>query len=452
MKQIAHRAALAALVVLAACSDGGGVTLPPADPAPAAPLAAVSCTASVGEGRVQCGDVSGPAGIRARIIGGQHVNVLVSSANAAYDSAKQEFSFDVNVQNLLVQRMGSDGVTVAGLKVFFASGPNTTSGEGVGTVANADGMDAFTGSLQPYFHYPEALGPQAVSAARHWVLSIPKTVKTFAFTLYISAPLVPVIVFEMWPGGNYDVYRMGIDGNDLVKLSTSAASDATPTVAQGTVVFSSYRNGNAELYSVPLAGGAETRLTTSTTVQETSPALSPDGTKLAWVAGSGSGLSKVWTGSATATGGSAAAGGFADGIQSSPNWASSTRLAFTMANASSADVYDLTLGGAPTLLAGGSTAEVEPAWSPDGSTVAFASNRTGDTDLYLLNVGTGVVTRLTTRSGSDGAPTWLADGRIVFTCITGVQFHLCLVDPASPGTVTTIPTPNEADHAWAVRF
>ncbi|MFL5539064.1 MAG: hypothetical protein ACJ8J0_08730, partial [Longimicrobiaceae bacterium] len=61
MKHIVSRGALAALAVLAACSEQGGVTLPPASPEPAAPLAAISCTATVGEGRVQCADASGPA-------------------------------------------------------------------------------------------------------------------------------------------------------------------------------------------------------------------------------------------------------------------------------------------------------------------------------------------------------------------------------------------------------
>jgi TolB protein len=245
---------------------------------------------------------------------------------------------------------------------------------------------------------------------------------------------------------------MGIDGNDLLKLSTSLLTDSDPTVAQGKVVFTSFRDGNAELYSVPIAGGTQTRLTTSTGTSETAPALSPDGTKLAWTAGPSGGITKIWTGSATATGATQAVPGHADAIQSSASWTSSTRLAFTMADASSADIYDLTLGGAATLLAGGSFADVEPAWSPDGSRIAFASNRSGDTELYLLNVGTGTVTRLTTRTGSDGAPTWLADGRIVFTCIQGTQFRLCLVDPAAPATIITIPTTGAADHASAVLF
>jgi TolB protein len=277
-------------------------------------------------------------------------------------------------------------------------------------------------------------------------------VNTFAFTLYVATPLVPAIVVEMWPGGNHDVFRMGIDGNDVVQLSNSLSNDAYPTVAQGKVVFSSFRDGNGELYSVPLAGGTQTRLTTTPGLNESSPALSPDGTKLAWVQGASGAITKVWSGSATATGAAAVAPSFTDAIQSSPSWASATRLAFTMANASSADIYDLTLGGTATLLAGSTSADVEPAYSPDGSTVVFASNRTGDTELYLVNVGTKVTTRLTTRTGSDGAPTWLADGRIVFTCVTGVQFHLCLVDPAAPGTIVPITTPYQADHASAVRF
>lgn len=451
-------ASAAVLMALAACSDGGMLTAP-ADPRtpPPGTLAAIPCTVSVHEGTVSCSGGTGdtaPRGLRAdRIIGGQRVNVLLQSTNTSYDSTTQVLSTDVTVQNLLAQRMGSDGTTVSGVKVFFASAPYTTAGTGLVEVANGDGYDVFTASSQPYFVYPGGLAPQAVSAPRHWQFSVPKSVVTFAFTLYVATPVVPAIVFEMAPGGNRDVYRMGIDGNDLVKLTTSVLSDASPTVAHDTVVFTSFRDGNAELYSVPLKGGAETRLTTSTGINETAPSLSPDGKRLAWVRGAPGAITKVWAGKTNATGGAAVVvPAQADAIESSPSWADSTKLAFAVAAASSSDIYGLTLGGTATLLAGGDRAEVEPAWSPNGTQVAFASNRTGDTELYLLNVGSGVVTRLTTRTGSDGAPSWLKDGRIVYTCIQGSQFRLCLVDPANPAGAAIIPTPYQADHASAVRF
>ena len=448
----AHAAtAAAALLALAACSDGLPTQPDPRTPPPGT-LAAIPCAVDVRAGTVACTGAPGAGALRAdRIFGGQRVNVTLTSSNVVYDSVAQVLTFDVTVQNLLVQRMGSDGVTAGGVKVFFASGPTTTEGSGLVEVAEADGSGVFTASGQAYYAYPAALGPDSVSAPRQWKFNVPKSATKFGFSVYVAAPLVPAIVFEMAPGGNRDIYRMGIDGKDLTRLTTSSATDLTPTVSQGRVVFTSYRDGNAELYSVALKGGAETRLT-NTTVNENSPALSPDGTRLAFVRPLGAGT-RVY--SATATADSAQVvnpAATADVIESTPSWASSTYLAFGSTAGSSSDIYAITLGGASSLLAGGSSAEVEPAWSPDGTRLAFASNRTHDTELYLLTVSTGALTRLTTRTGSDNAPSWLLDGRIVYTCVQGSTLRLCILDPSNPAGASLISTPYAATHAAAVRF
>ncbi|HEU4561612.1 MAG TPA: hypothetical protein VFS20_27550 [Longimicrobium sp.] len=443
----------AALAVLAACSDGTPTTATPRAPTPGVPTA-IPCTVNVRAGTLVCsGGAGGVGGVRGnRVIGGQGVNVTLTSSNVQYDSLTQTLSADVTVQNLLVQRMGSDGATESGVRVFFASAPGTTGGEGQVQVLNADSTGIFTATGQRYFIYPGALPYQGVSAARRWEFQVPKSVTTFVFQVYVHAALVPAIAFEMTADGNTDIYRMGIDGNDLTRLTTSAMNDESPTVAQGTVVFVSYRDGNAELYSMPLKGGTQTRLTSTPAVAERVPALSPDGAKLAWVQPS-SGLDKVWTGNANATGAAAAVvPAIAAAIESAPEWASSTRLAFGSTAGATNDIYDLAPGGAPTLLAGGDRAEVEPAWSADGARVAFVSNRTRDTELFVLAVGTGQVTQVTTRTGSDGSPTWLADGRIVYTCAQGIQLRLCIVDPANPAGAAQISTPGDADHASAVRF
>ena len=455
----AHAAAFA-ILALSACSENGGITPPQTPPAtPPNTLATIACTADVRAGTVKCGDPISGDRLRAdRVLGGQGANVLIKSTNVSYNSVDSVFSADVTLQNLLPQRMGSDGTTVTGVKVFFASGPNVTSGSGLAEVNNPDGFDTFTGSAQPYFLYAGGLAPDATTPARHWEWKMPSSVGTFAFTLYVSTPVVPAIVFEMAPGGNRDIYRMGIDGNDVKKLSTSLLTDAQPTVSQGTVVFTSYRDGNAELYSVPLKGGTETRLTATATLNETNASLSPNATRLAWAQGASGGITKIFYGKANTDSAAAAnPAGSGDAIESSPNWANETRLAFTSAAGGSADIYSVNLpalktGGTGSLLTGGTTADVEAAWDPAGTRVVFASNRSGDTELYLYTVATGVVTRLTTRTGSDGAPTWLKDGRIVYTCVTGSTFHLCILDPASPAGAATLTTPFPADHAFGVRY
>ena len=52
-----------------------------------------------------------------------------------------------------------------------------------------------------------------------------------------------------------------------------------------------------------------------------------------------------------------------------------------------------------------------PAWSPDGSRLAFVSGRSGDEEIYVAKAdGTGV-TRLTMLPGPDLGPAWSSDGR-----------------------------------------
>ena len=52
-----------------------------------------------------------------------------------------------------------------------------------------------------------------------------------------------------------------------------------------------------------------------------------------------------------------------------------------------------------------------PSWSPDGSRLAFVSNRSGDEEIYVAKAdGTGV-TRLTRLPGADLSPTWSSDGK-----------------------------------------
>lgn len=461
---LARRPARLALAVaaaaLAACSDGNSPTVvEPILPPPASTVATLACTADVRAGTVSCADPDAPLGdgVRAdRIVGGQNTYLKLASSNVAYDAASRIFAFDVTVQNLLVQRMGTeDGQTVSGIRVFFAGPPAATQGSGSIDVDNPDGEGVFTGSGQPYFTYAGTLGHLETSAPRRWRLSVPTSVTAFGFTLYVSTPLLPVVVYDKVENGNRDVWRASLDGSDRVRLTTEASDDRDPTVSQGTVVFVSYRDGNAELYAVPLAGGAATRLTT-TTDNETEPALSPDGTRLAYTRAPSGAQTRLWWANADGTGAARATLSVASAIESGPAWMSSTRLAFSSTVDGSSDIFDLSVGGIPALREGGRGNEVEPAWSPDGTKIAFATTRDGDTELYLQDVSSGALTRLTTRAGIDGNPSWLKDGRIVYTCYQGtpaVTPRICWLDPAAPATVHQVDTgTGSTNRPAAVRF
>jgi dipeptidyl aminopeptidase/acylaminoacyl peptidase len=56
--------------------------------------------------------------------------------------------------------------------------------------------------------------------------------------------------------------------------------------------------------------------------------------------------------------------------------------------------------------------EVDPVVSPDGRTIAFASDRDGeDFEIYAVNVFTGEVERLTDNAVDDRDPFWSPDGQ-----------------------------------------
>jgi len=52
-----------------------------------------------------------------------------------------------------------------------------------------------------------------------------------------------------------------------------------------------------------------------------------------------------------------------------------------------------------------------PAWSPDGSRLAFVSRRSGDEEIYVAGADGSGVKRLTRNAGPDLSPAWSTDGR-----------------------------------------
>jgi Tol biopolymer transport system component len=57
-----------------------------------------------------------------------------------------------------------------------------------------------------------------------------------------------------------------------------------------------------------------------------------------------------------------------------------------------------------------------PAWSPDGRSIAFTSGRDGNPEIYLMNADGSGQTRLTNNTAQDSFPTWSPDGHtIAFT-------------------------------------
>jgi tricorn protease len=86
-----------------------------------------------------------------------------------------------------------------------------------------------------------------------------------------------------------------------------------------------------------------------------------------------------------------------------------------IAFASGGDIWVVpSSGGEARALVSAPSTESRPVWSPDGSRLAFNSTRTGDGDIYVLTLRTGALARLTFADGQDQLDAWSRDGRWIY--------------------------------------
>ncbi len=71
-------------------------------------------------------------------------------------------------------------------------------------------------------------------------------------------------------------------------------------------------------------------------------------------------------------------------------------------------------GGVARLLVSHSATESRPLYSPDGKRLAFQSNRSGGTNIFILTLATGEIKRITFNDGSDNLSAWSADGKWLY--------------------------------------
>lgn len=97
------------------------------------------------------------------------------------------------------------------------------------------------------------------------------------------------------------------------------------------------------------------------------------------------------------------------------------QIAFASDRSGSFDIYVVDVANGRThRLTREKFAENEPAWSPDGKTIAFVSDRDGSAEVYVMNAA-GDVTRVTFSNGWVGDPEWSPDGtKIAYTSGSGL--------------------------------
>ncbi len=225
-------------------------------------------------------------------------------------------------------------------------------------------------------------------------------------------------------GGKRQLYVLTPNGSTQTRLLSSVSNDITPAVSpDGTkIAFVSDRSGRAELYLLNIKGTLGlTQLTTNTTACTTAaPSWLPDGAGLVFMSDCTGGTFEIYRADLKYT------------------LDKTNDLQATLANV--------------TRLTNNTTADLYPHVSPNGKQIVFHAERDGNPEIYSMQIDGSLQRRLTSSTAEDSQPNWSPDGtKIVFQSNRDSDFELFIMNASDGSNQVQITNNGQMDKfpVWA---
>ncbi|MBN8870513.1 MAG: PD40 domain-containing protein [Solirubrobacterales bacterium] len=234
---------------------------------------------------------------------------------------------------------------------------------------------------------------------------------------------------------SFDIWVMDWDGSNPQRLVANAANDFDPAWSPNgkEIVFASDRDGDNEIYKVNVdgskvqdgsTGGVAVARLTGNTVSDFNPSFSPDGAEIVFqrysagsAAGQGNEVFKMNADGQGQTNLTNTAASVNDGSPTiSPD---GSQIAFHSNRAGNFEIYTMPItGGTATRRTNNPADDRDAAWAPGGTQIAFQSDRDGAGRIYTMTSTGSSQARRTDDGGIDGTPSWQGDSRPPVSSIT----------------------------------
>ena len=246
---------------------------------------------------------------------------------------------------------------------------------------------------------------------------------------------------------SWHIYVMDADGSGTPTKLTRTGNNQSPAWSVYGIAFSSYRDGASDIYVMSPegeseSGGAATKVTAGKGLK-----LTPDwfGAELVYSWGFADDDYRIYTihkDARSPTEWTKSSPDFFPAFSPTDAVIAFSRVKGSLRHRHTADIYVLRLDGSAPVQLTDKGYNVEAAWSPDGTKIAFASapDYLKTKDLYVMNAdGNTPPTQLTNR-GSNTEPAWSPDGtKIAFASDRDGVFEIYVAAYGS-GPVVAPPT------------
>jgi WD40 repeat protein len=216
-----------------------------------------------------------------------------------------------------------------------------------------------------------------------------------------------------------DIGLMKANGAGVTRLAIDPAHDRDPVWSPdgSKIAFVSNRAGDFDIH-VMNADGTDLVALMEDLGYDTSPTWSPDGTRIAFASNRGLSTGSIYVMNADGTNLVPLTN---DGmLAGEPAWSpDGAKIAFSSEDQGSPAIFVMNADGSSVTRLTSSNWDYTPTWSPDGSRIAFSRFAScipdncfnWERDIFVMNADGSEITQLTVGSDDDIDPAWSPDGR-----------------------------------------
>jgi TolB protein len=238
--------------------------------------------------------------------------------------------------------------------------------------------------------------------------------------------------------GQKEIYVMDSDGEGQRKITSNGSVNMLPSFASGGILYTSFVSKNADLYFYDFGKKSAVKISDRSGLNSGGVA-SPSGGKIALTL-SKDGNSEIYL--LDSSGKILARLTDSPGIDTSPTWSpDGSKLAFVSNRGGSPQIYTMNSDGSGVkkLTTRGKYNQT-PDWSPKGDKIAFTGRDDSYRyDIFLADVKTGDLSRVTQKQGNNEDPTFSPDGRLIAFASTrdgGSQIFVSNLDGSAQKKIT----------------